>query len=409
MKMAYVTTYNSSDIQAWSGTGYHLHKALEECGFQTKRIDDLRDMYRLVSIGKKLLYTKALSKRYLRDREPLSLRSYAAQVERALASMDCDVIFSPGTIPVAYLRTDKPVILWSDSTFAGVLDFYPTFSNLCRETILNGHRAEQLALSKCQLAIFSSDWAADTAIRHYDVDPKKVKVVPFGANIDCNRGADAIRRIVSAKSLDTCKLLFVGVDWLRKGGDIALAVAQGLNRRGLRTELHIVGCHPPHDVPSFVTLHGYVSKKTEEGRRILDRLFAESHFLIVPSRAECFGLVYAEASSFGLPSLATKVGGIPTAVRDAANGYTFALDDDPERYCDYVTGVMASRAEYERLSFSSFREYKERLNWTSAGKRARELIFRACSQLESAAEHYPVAPISHETLSSGQRLLNTAE
>jgi glycosyltransferase involved in cell wall biosynthesis len=47
-------------------------------------------------------------------------------------------------------------------------------------------------------------------------------------------------------------------------------------------------------------------------------------------------VVFAEASSFGVPSLATNVGGIPSAVKDGLNGKTFPPDADAEDYCDYV-------------------------------------------------------------------------
>ena len=99
-------------------------------------------------------------KNYLRDREPLTLRSYAKQVERQLSRIKPDIVFSPGTKPIAYLRTDKPIIFWADATFDGMVDFYPEFTNLCDETMRNGRAMEQAALSNCRLAIYASEWAA---------------------------------------------------------------------------------------------------------------------------------------------------------------------------------------------------------------------------------------------------------
>jgi glycosyltransferase involved in cell wall biosynthesis len=180
------------------------------------------------------------------------------------------------------------------------------------------------------------------------------------------------------KSFETCKLLFIGVDWIRKGGDISIKAAELLNQRGIKTELDIVGCNPPGEVPSFVKVHGFVSKKTEEGRKLLDKLFKESHFLILPSRAECSGIVFAEASSFGVPSLSTRVGGIPTTIQDGRNGQTFPLHEGHEKYCDFIERLMFSKQEYEKLAISSFREYSERLNWESSGRRVYELIQEFC-------------------------------
>lgn len=379
MKIAYVTSYDSSNIEAWSGSSYHILKALRDSGFRTAAIKNLRDRYRYLTGANKLIYAAALSRTCLRDRHPPTLRSYARQVESARAALRCDVVYSPGTISIGYLRAPQPVVFWTDSIFAGMVDFYPAYSNLCRETIRHGHRLEQQALTRCRLAIYSSRWAADSALRNYDVDPDKVKVVPFGANIDCRRTADDIRALVARKDFDTCRSLFVGVDGLRKGGDLALRVAEYLNQQGLPTELHVVGCRPPGPVPDFVRLHGTVSKRTRAGRRILDRLFSEAHFLIVPSRAECYGVVYAEASSFGLPSLASDSGGIPSVVRDDRNGQTFPLDAGPEDYGEYILAFLSHPDQYERLARSSFQEYAETLNWTSAGRKVSELIYQYCA------------------------------
>jgi glycosyltransferase involved in cell wall biosynthesis len=380
LKIAYCTTYDSSDVHAWSGLGFYILKTLQDSGFQTERIGKLSDRKSLFFKIKKLLYKQIVSKTYLWDREPAILVDYANQIEKLLSNIHHDVVFSPSTVPISYLQTKKPIVFWTDATFAGMLDFYPEFSNLCAQTIKNGTVMEQLALSKCSLAIYSSSWAANTAIQNYDINPAKVKVVPFGANISCDRNLQDVNTLIENRSSDICKLLFLGVDWHRKGGEKALAVADSLNQQGIRTELHIAGCNPPVRLPSFAIHHGFISKKTEEGRKLLDKLMSESHFLILPSMAECYGLVFAEASAFGLPSLTTKIGGIPTVIKDGMNGQTFLLEEDHEKYCEYIEGLMASKQEYKKLALSTFNEYSTRLNWSSAGKKVHELIQEFCSE-----------------------------
>lgn len=51
-------------------------------------------------------------------------------------------------------------------------------------------------------------------------------------------------------------------------------------------------------------------------------------------------MVFAEASSFGVPSLATNVGGIPTAIKDGLNGKTFQLCANAENDCGYVLDLF---------------------------------------------------------------------
>ncbi len=375
MKVAYITTYDPTDISGWSGASINILKTLKSCGFQIETIGNLHDKCSLFTRMKKVIYSKLLSKHYLRDREPMVLKSYASQVEKALESIDYDIVFSPGTVPIAYLKTEKPIVFWTDATFAGMIDFYPSFSNLCAETIKDGNEMEQSALSKCSLAIYEGEWAANTATENYDVDPKKVKVVPFGANVHCDRKEQDIVNITNKKNFDTCKLLFIGAEWFRKGGDFAVKVADILNQRGVRTELHMVGDKPSTTLPGFVKHHGFISIKTDEGRSVLDKLMSESHFLILPTRADAVPIVFADASSFGLPSLTTRVGGTTEGIRDGKNGQTFPLDEHPEKYCDYIERLLASKEEYAALALSSFREYSERMNWASSGKQISRLLY----------------------------------
>ena len=374
MELAYVTTYDPTNIHHWSGIGFYIYQTFKNSGIKIKSISNLKEQVSSLHRFKKIFYSKVRSKSYLWEREPAILKSYSFQVEKHLKSIRCDIIFSPGTIPVAYLNIDKPIVFWADATFAGMTNFYPKYTNLSNETINHGNKMEQVALSRCQLAIYSSEWAANTAIQYYDVDPAKVKVVPFGANIENEKAEADIKGIIANKKFDVCKLLFIGVDWQRKGGDIALKVAELLNKKGIRTELHIIGCKPPSQTPEYVKLYGYISKTTIEGKARLERLFSESHFLILPAKAECYGIVLTEASSFGLPSIATNVGGIPTIIHNGKNGYVFPSDECQNNFCECIARIFSSSHEYKQLSISAFNEYSQRLNWNSSGKKVSDLM-----------------------------------
>jgi len=375
MKIAYVSTYNSSDIERWSGSGYFMGKALEkQCG-EVIHIGPLRKHRDNVLRAKQVFYTNVMRKRYVEDRASKVLKSYADQVSARLKDARVDVVFSPGTIPICYLESSAPIVFWTDATVAGVIDFYPAWSDLCHESLRDANRMEQAALSNCRLAIYSSDWAAETAINAYQVDADKVKVVPFGANVESVRNLNDIRIIVAQRRTDVCKLLFIGTEWYRKGGDIAVDITGSLNAMGLKTELTVLGCHIKGSVPDFVSPKGFVSKKTSKGRTLIDRLFAESHFLLLPSRADCVPVVIAEANSFGVPVVASDVGGISTAVRDDLNGYVLSSAEQfVPHACSVILKSMESLSAYRELAIRSFGEYTERLNWQTAGRRVHELL-----------------------------------
>jgi glycosyltransferase involved in cell wall biosynthesis len=381
VKLAYVTTYdarNLSGVHEWSGTGYYIAQSLERQSLPLRYIGPLADPWLLkINRGIQRRYYRLLYKKnYQKDADPLTLENYARQVEQKLKQNDVDVVFSATINPIAYLECNYPITFWADGTFANLLDFYPLYSNLHPKVIQDWHRMEALALQNCALAIYSSDWAATSAIQDYGADPAKVKVVPFGANTESPLTAATIRDAVAARPQDHCKLLFMAVDWDRKGGNLVYQVAQQLNQAGLKTELTIVGCQPfsAENTPSFVKMLGFISKSTPEGKAQIQKLFLESHFLILPTMADCTPIVFCEANALGVPCLSTDVGGIPTMIRDHLNGKVFGGNASASEYCTYILGLFANYSAYKELAVSSFHEYESRLNWRIAGQQVKSLL-----------------------------------
>ena len=381
MKLAYATTYNSRDLKEfynWAGLGYYIAESLRHQSIALDYLGPLEDQITIKGICKlKRHYHQVFEgKNYLKALDPLTLQNYANQVARKLSQRPADMVFSATISSTAYLDCSQPIVFWADATFANLLDSYPVYQNLCQETIEHGHQMERVALQKSALAIFASDWAAQTAINVYRADPSKVKVIPFGANLDNQMTYDDIKDAIESRPSGKCKLLFIGYDWVRKGGDIAVKLTKALNSAGLPTELTVVGCSPAIEdsAAPFVKIVGMVSKSTAAGRSLINQLISESHFLILPSQAECYGIVFCEANSFGVPSIATNVGGIPTIIRDDLNGKTFDREADVTAYCEYIINIFANYSEYKKLALSSFNEYQSRLNWSVAGRTVRDLL-----------------------------------
>jgi glycosyltransferase involved in cell wall biosynthesis len=383
MNLAYVTTYDASKLSGsneWSGTGYYIAQALKNQSISLDYLSPLTEPLSLEGIRKaKRLYHKLVDRtNYQTDPNPARLRSYAEQLRDKIdrAATPLDVVFSATVNPIAYLECSQPIVFWADATFANIQDFYPIYSNLSKSTIRDWHHMETLALQKSQLAIYSSDWAAESAIRDYGADPAKVKVVPFGSNVDSPFIPETIQVAIATRPKDRCKLLFLGVDWLRKGGNVAYEVAKQLNQSGLPTELTIVGCDPAIDtpIPDFVKPQGFISKATPAGQDRISQLLLESHFLILPTLADCTPIVFSEANALGVPCLSTTVGGVPTIVRNGANGRLFAPDGNIVDYCDYITNLFGNYADYQALALSAFNEYESRLNWRVAGLHVKNLL-----------------------------------
>jgi glycosyltransferase involved in cell wall biosynthesis len=121
-------------------------------------------------------------------------------------------------------------------------------------------------------------------------------------------------------------------------------------------------------------VHRFIDRSTAEGSALFRELLSRSHFLLFFSKAEAYGLAPCEANAFGVPCLATAVGGIPTVVREGANGFLFPAPLDLVSCTKRVMELVADRQSYGALARSARAEFDTRLNWKVAGARLRELI-----------------------------------
>jgi glycosyltransferase involved in cell wall biosynthesis len=374
MRAAYVTSGDPSDVRAWSGTFHYIAKALAAQPISLDYVGPLKARYEALFKLKEGSHRYLLRHRHPRDREPFIARHYARQVASKLRP-EHDLVFGVGSIPISYLECEQPIVVWSDATFAQIVDFYPMYTNVSAETIRNGNALEESALRRCRLLIYSSDWAAQSAVSDYGIDPARVAVVPFGSNMETELSSDEADAAIAARANRKCRLLFMGVEWERKGGDRAVEIARELNAAGLETELDVVGSWPRGGrLPPFINRLGFIDKGSPEGRRTLRDLLLAAHFLLLPARADCSPVVLNEAAAHALPSLATSVGGIPTIVREGVNGKLFARDASPAEYCAYVLQLFSDAERYRRLALSSLAEYQQRLNWRVAGATVHRLV-----------------------------------
>lgn len=373
MKIAYVTTYDAADPTKWSGTGHYIARALESAGCRMQYIGNLKEARPLYFKAMRVLYARLGRCAFQREREPAVLEYYARQVEARLAGSDAQIVFSPGSIPVAHLRTNLPIVIWSDATYPVINREYRWELPPCKRSFRNGMAQDIETMRRAAMMIFSSQWAADSAIHDCGVEPAKVKVVPFGANISSQRTHEEIERLIALRPVDECRLIFIGTGWQRKGGDLALRIAQRINAAGVKATLSILGRDAPDDLPPFARKVGFIDKRSAAGQRQFDELFGSSHFFLLPARAEAFGIVFCEAASYGVPSLATAVGGIPTIIREGANGCLVA-PDQVDALAGRAVEMMRDRTAYEAMARSTFAEYQSRLNWNSIGKTVRTML-----------------------------------
>jgi glycosyltransferase involved in cell wall biosynthesis len=361
-------------VSNWSGTPFYMVKGLEAAGATVDILAPLPEHRPLLQLGKKAAY-RAVGKRHLPDRDPKVLRRWADELERRLEGSRADAVLSPSSTPVTYLETDLPVVIWTDAILDALVGFYSEFSNLSAATVRNGRRQEKAALARATLAVYSSGWAADGARDTHGIGGGRLHVVPFGANIEAPSRAD-VTAAIDARRHDLCRLVFVASDWTRKGGDVAVEAVRLVNEAGVRAELTLVGASPPDGeaLPPHARHMGRVAKSSVKAADPMGDLIGGAHFMILPTRADCAPVVFAEASAWGTPSLAPQVGGVGELVVDGVNGRLLEAESAPAAYASAILAALEDPAAYRELALSSRREYERRLNWETAGRKIVRLI-----------------------------------
>jgi glycosyltransferase involved in cell wall biosynthesis len=367
VKIIYAYEFDAADVNVQSGRPYSILARLERPGNEivrafplNRRMGDLHQWKRY--------YHRARGRTYRPDREPSYLKSLARQIERRVQGVAADVLVAPGSHAVAELRTPHPKVFVADATFANVLDFYDSFANCAPEFVRQGHDQDRQALVNCAAAIYPSAWAAHSAISHYGANPAKVHVIPFGGNLVPPDEATVVTWI-DQRRFDRLRILFIGRDWYRKGGDTVLAACSILDRRSVPLSLDLVGLDQvPAMLPPYARLHGRLNKRIPEQRRQLEDLLRHAHVLFVPSRAENYGMVFCEAAGFGVPSLASAVGGISSAVRHGQTGFTPPAGAKPEAFADILEELFANPPRHQQLALASLQDYHARLSWEAFGR-----------------------------------------
>lgn len=372
MKVAYVYDLPADDIMVQSGRPWSILR-------QVRRWAEVEPAFPLSRRMKyaflhKYAFYRMTRQTYRADREPGYLKSMARQVQRHLRNKSFDKIFAPGSHVMSFLDIDVPKVMCVDATFASMVGQYQDFSDCAPEFLRQGHAQEARALRNCAAVIFPSEWAARSAVEDYGVDPAKIHVVPFGANLEVP-SISAVEQDIEARDFDRLRILFIGRDWQRKGGDIVLQAAAIAERRGVPIELNIVGpSHAPATLPPYATFHGLLVKNNPDHHLTLNELMRRAHILFVPSRAENFGMTFCEGAAFGLPSLTTAVGGIPTIVRPGISGWCLSAEAGPADYAAILEEASADPMRYRALARSARQFYDANLTWDAFGTRLRQIL-----------------------------------
>ncbi|MBC7596073.1 MAG: glycosyltransferase family 4 protein [Kineosporiaceae bacterium] len=185
-----------------------------------------------------------------------------------------------------------------------------------------------------------SAWAAN--ILKDSCRAPRDRVYPIHVGLDLELWPP-VARDTSHRLDKTTKLLFVGGDFIRKGGQLLLEVF--MQRFGDDAELHLVSAQAPNDLPPRV--YAYRDFRPNDPR--LRNLYAACDLLVVPTSADTGPLwVFIEAMASGMPIIGTDTGSNCELVRHGETGYIVPIGDETA-LGDAIADLIDDPPERERM------------------------------------------------------------
>lgn len=183
-------------------------------------------------------------------------------------------------------------------------------------------------------------------------DPDRVIVIPNGYDEKRFRPMKHDNEI--PQLITVCRLVPA------KGLDVLLRACAELKRRGSPFVLHVIGDGPIRqdlekmatelDVYDDTIFYGYMLHP-EQFMPFFD-------IFVLPSRAEAFGSVFAEAALCWLALVGTDVGGIAEQIEDGKNGLLVPVDD-PVALADALQRVMEDPQLRQKLAKAAYDKAKK--------------------------------------------------
>jgi glycosyltransferase involved in cell wall biosynthesis len=363
------TLEDTSNPRSWSGIPYSLRQSLQS---HLERLTVIDRLPVKRAIGPAIL---RLSLGGSPPRWPLwatnpALKQFGRLVREAVEANHPDAVLSLSSRCIIYYQPPVPFGVFCDAPWMAWKQSYRKYE----AQSLNGKafgRKEAMAARKCNAIIFSSQWAVDQGRRLYGESDCRFYVAPLGATWVPNLTTEQLTEHIQKRDRDKLSLLFVGKDWERKGGPLAVEIARGLNGAGIPTCLNIVGCNPSvrNEDRKFVSVHGFLSRDDSEHSRKLHGLFLDSHFLVVPTNAECFGIVFAEAAAHALPAVSKGVDAVPSIVSDDETGIVIDRNLGAEAYVRRIMDTFRDEARYSAMALAARERYRQNFTWDACAGR----------------------------------------
>lgn len=272
------------------------------------------------------------------------------------------------------LETDIPIVYFSDATSNIIQATYPMLAlrgQSFREALFE---IEKASVVRVNAAIFATPSTKQSAIDNLGVPASMTSIVAMGAHV-VPSDPDSVIAPATHPSKQSCKLLIVAADPIRKRVDLATDAAEILRERGINATLFVVGPGTKRSRRSNVVQSVGQLKLSDPDDRIRHQeLLRDCHLQLLPSLGEAFGISPCESAHFARPSIVSNAGGLSFVVRDGETGIVLDVDANASIWADAIESLIDDPQRYQAMSTAALDRARSELNWTSWSATIRAII-----------------------------------
>jgi glycosyltransferase involved in cell wall biosynthesis len=213
-------------------------------------------------------------------------------------------------------------------------------------------------------ATLNLTWSTNIAksiVEDYFCNIEKVICVYCGANADIAKD-----QIFDDNRFSYKNILFVGIDWQRKGGPVLAEAFKTVLKTYPDSTLTIVGCSPNLDIQNCNVIGRVPIEEVE-------KYYKQASVFCLPTTLEPFGIVFLEAMSNKLPIISTNIGAIPDFIHDGQNGY-LVEPNNPQQISESIIRLLGSTVKCKAFGELGYEIYKGTYTWEKTGIRIRDSI-----------------------------------
>jgi glycosyltransferase involved in cell wall biosynthesis len=268
-------------------------------------------------------------------------------------------------------QLDAPYYVYQDLSYDVLERFYdpavgvPGFEAIDLDTIKRRQDRQHKFYESAAGVFAFSEWFANTLVEWSGVPRDKVAVTYAGLNSVETPAEDNTRLETRVTTNGPVRLLFVGREFFRKGGDIVLAALAQLRREHWpHVQLTVAGPKTwplPGNIPDGVVFLGNLS--TVE----VAQLYRTHDLFVMPSRFEAFGIVFLEALASGIPVIGRSDFAMPEIIRPGENG-ALVGSDDPSELASAIISVLNNPAVRE-FTGQSAKDIRAQFSWDAVAER----------------------------------------